>query len=94
MLTDHDQQTAPPPCRHRWVFVCWYRDPITRTESSIPDFRHMIERCARCAMARVSTWFDQTRMNGNTYAESVEEAVLGKPYSLELAGMNAKVAAN
>ena len=94
MLTDSDRGETPPTCRHKWVFVLWYRDPITRSEGSTHDFRHMVERCRRCAVARISTWFDQTRMRGNTFADTVKEAILGKPYTVNLVAVTAKVAAN
>jgi hypothetical protein len=75
MLTDYDEG---PPCRHRWHHRCWLRD--LSGESQLLRWR--LEVCRLCGAVRITHYAGRFRMHGYSYAESMEEALLGRPYAL------------
>jgi hypothetical protein len=79
MLTDYDPDPVVA-CRHKWTFRCWRKDTGSGESSSL---RWMVEVCRRCGASRITHYAGRTKMNGYSYAENVEEALLGRPYALQ-----------
>ena len=77
MLTDYDPDPVVA-CRHRWVFRLWYKD----IGSGQGTLRWMLELCRRCGTVRITHYAGRYKMRGFTYAENMEEALLGRPYAL------------
>ena len=78
MLTDYNRDRVVS-CRHGWRFRCWYRDTGNGEGGSL---RWMVETCRRCGAARITHFAGRYKMRGYSYAQDVEEALLGRPYAL------------
>jgi hypothetical protein len=83
MLTDYGRDPVVS-CRHRWTFRCWYTPPGNGEGRTL---RWMVETCRRCRAARITHYCGRRPMRGFSYAENMEEALLGTPYAVQLAAV-------
>jgi len=79
MITNYEEGPPEPrPCRHRWTFHCWVRDPIADSER----LTYRVERCRRCPKARLVLYLDGERARClPTVCDDIAEALLGEVYT-------------